>query len=86
MIDIQSVKQHVDLIELAGKSTQLRRISSSEYAGPCPLCGGDDRFHVKSDSWFCRKCQPEWRDAIDFVRWISPGLGFVEASSVPVGA
>ena len=28
-----------------------------ELAGPCPLCGGDDRFHVNQDGIFgCRGC------------------------------
>ena len=28
-----------------------------ELAGPCPLCGGEDRFHVNQDGVFgCRGC------------------------------
>ena len=34
----------------------LRR-RGRELAGPCPLCGGDDRFHVNQDGVFgCRGC------------------------------
>ena len=34
----------------------LRR-RGRELAGPCPLCGGDDRFHVNQDGVFgCRRC------------------------------
>ena len=34
----------------------LRR-RGRELAGPCPLCGGDDRFHVKQEGVFgCRGC------------------------------
>lgn len=29
------------------EALNLRR-SGSEYKGPCPLCGGHDRFHVKA--------------------------------------
>lgn len=39
-----------------------------EYVGQCPLCGGDDRFHVthtstasiQKDVWGCRKCPAPW--------------------------
>ena len=34
-----------DMLELARRYTTLRRESSHEWAGPCPRCGGDDRFH-----------------------------------------
>jgi len=32
-----------------------------EYASPCPICGGKDRFrswpnHPEGESWWCRKC------------------------------
>ena len=31
--------------------------SGSELCGPCPVCGGEDRFHVRSNGAFgCRKC------------------------------
>ena len=65
----------VDLLALAGADTELRRIAVHEYAGPCPFCGGTDRFHVQPDSgrWFCRQCTGEpnqtgWQDAIDYIR------------------
>ena len=30
--------------------------------GPCPLCGGKDRFYVGKDatSWGCRQCEPSY--------------------------
>ena len=38
------------------KALGLKR-SGSEYKGPCPLCGGNDRFHVRQDGLFgCRQC------------------------------
>lgn len=27
----------------------------AEWMGACPWCGGDDRFHVKANGWFCRE-------------------------------
>ena len=34
-------------LERVADSLGLRRVGS-EYKGPCPCCGGDDRFHVKT--------------------------------------
>ena len=34
-------------LERVADSLGLRR-AGSEYKGPCPCCGGDDRFHVKA--------------------------------------
>jgi hypothetical protein len=59
----------IDLLALAGGRTALRRVASTgggEYAGPCPLCGGRDRFRVQPQRgrWMCRQCAPRWDDAI----------------------
>lgn len=58
-----------DVLALAAPTTTLRRVASTgggEYAGPCPLCGGRDRFHVQAGRgrWLCRGCSPRWDDAI----------------------
>ncbi len=40
--------------------TELKRVSESEKAGPCPFCGGVDRFRVTEKGWFfCRQCAPD---------------------------
>ena len=68
----------VDLPALAGRYTSLRRWSRTEYAGPCPFCGGRDRFHVQAQRWLCHKCtQGRWTDAIAFERKRT-GAGFRE--------
>ena len=83
MIDTQTIKQHTDLLSLAGVA--LRKVASvagrgPEYAGPCPKCGGRDRFRVQPEAgaWFCRRCHPEWGDAIELMKW-RDGVGFREA-------
>lgn len=59
-----------DLLALAQRYTALKRAASSgggEYAGPCPICGGRDRFHVQPQEgrWLCRHCtEGKWQDAI----------------------
>lgn len=69
---------HVDLLQLIGGDTSLRRVAATnggEYAGPCPFCGGNDRFRVQPAApgrgrWWCRRCaeSERWHDAIDYVR------------------
>lgn len=74
-IDVQALKQRVDMADLAGRTVHLKKVASTrggEFAGPCPFCGGRDRFRVqpKTGLWFCRQCSPDgrWQDAIAFVQ------------------
>lgn len=83
--DLINAANATDIVELAGCYIQLERASGNEWQGPCPKCGGSDRFHCKADGWFCRQCQPidpdhGWHGAIDFVMW-HLGMGFREAVS-----
>ncbi len=82
MYDVEALKESVSLVELAGQDTALRRVADTdggEYAGPCPRCGGKDRFHVSAAGWwFCRQCHERRGDAIEYVRW-RDNLGFAEA-------
>src|SRR5262245_57154483 len=43
--------------ELDRRGVKLRR-SGRELIGPCPACGGTDRFgvNIRKQLWFCRKC------------------------------
>lgn len=78
----QAIEQakRADLLALAEMRVAMRRQGPGEHAGPCPKCGGEDRLHVhESGWWFCRQCHPKRGDAIEFVRWLSPGLRFAEA-------
>lgn len=45
-------------------NTPLHRHSYDEFAGPCPICGGKDRFLVfKTGNAWCRKCKlKSWWD------------------------
>ena len=80
MINAEIVKQEVDLLQLASPSTNLKRVADTgggEWAGPCPFCGGNDRFRVQvlappgkrpqGARWMCRKCNPRWGDVIGYV-------------------
>lgn len=58
--NLQEVKERTNCIELAEKFVELTTIvgNGKEGYGPCPRCGGVDRFHVFPHGWFCRKCRP----------------------------
>ncbi len=65
----------VNIMDMVSRLNTLKKIANTgggEYAGPCPLCGGTDRFHVQAgrNRWFCRHCTGDpaingWKDAID---------------------
>jgi hypothetical protein len=59
---IQTIKQTYDLLSLVGKDTTLHK-TGSYHVGPCPFCGGRDRFTLKQTlngyRWYCRKCGGE---------------------------
>lgn len=66
--------QHIDLLGLIGRDTTLKRqgaTNGGEFAGPCPFCGGHDRFRVWPNAakphYWCRQCQRRG-DAIAYVR------------------
>ena len=64
--------------ELARRGHRLRR-QGQELVGPCPVCGGTDRFgvHLVKQLWHCRGCQTGG-DIIDLVRHLD-GSRFGEA-------
>jgi len=64
----------VDLLDVLERDTRLRRVSrrdGGEWAGPCPFCGGDDRFRVWPEAepprFWCRRCGRRG-DAISYLR------------------
>lgn len=85
MIDTTDLSRRVNLLDLIGPDTRLRRVAATrggEYAGPCPFCGGHDRLRVQPDQgrWWCRNCSDDehWLDAIEYVRR-RDRVDFVEA-------
>jgi hypothetical protein len=44
------------------------RLAGAELSGPCPKCGGEDRFatNIKKQVWNCRGCRTGG-DVIDLV-------------------
>jgi len=70
----------LDLI--SGRMFKAARSKGGEYHGPCPVCGGNDRFHVwpeqgEQGSFWCRGCDIAG-DAIQYLRVVE-GLSFRQA-------
>lgn len=73
------------LLELVERDTPLKRTATTgggEYTGPCPWCGGRDRFHVwpEKGNFWCRGCNRKG-DTIQYLRDFR-GLSFREACKV----
>ena len=72
--------------ELARRGIKLNgKVDKVERAGPCPRCGGDDRFSIntKKQVFNCRQCGGRG-DVIDLVRWLD-GVEFIEACTTLAG-
>lgn len=75
LLDLESIKTQSDLLAIAGRDTELKKVATSnggEYAGACPFCGGRDRFRVQPYTnpgrWLCRNCTGgKWQDVITYI-------------------
>ena len=73
----------LDLLKQDGASLEkVRGTQQNEYAGPCPSCGGDDRFRVwpaegKGGKFWCRQCKKSG-DIIQYLKDFR-GLDYLEA-------
>jgi len=75
----------LELLEADGFRLKLvSRTKNGEYAGPCPWCGGTDRFRVwpgsKGGRYWCRQCEKKG-DGIQYLRDFR-GLSYREACLV----
>ena len=60
-------------------SFDMKKVTADEYAGPCPFCGGDDRFRVwpGTGKFWCRQCKKRG-DEIQLIRDYK-GFSYIEA-------
>lgn len=77
------------LLDIVKQDVQMRKATASEWHGPCPICGGNDRFVVftKEDRFWCRAgdsggngCGKKG-DAIEYLRLVR-GMTFQEAKAL----
>lgn len=71
MTDAAEINQFFDLLSLVGQDTQLHK-TDGWYIGPCPFCGGRDRFNLKQTPegwrWFCRGCGDDrYHTTLDYI-------------------
>lgn len=60
----------IEILQLLQQDNHaITRNSAGELHGPCPWCGGDDRFMVfpETDKYYCRQCNARG-DAIQYLR------------------
>jgi hypothetical protein len=72
--------RQADILSLAERQgAKLKRTGVSEWAGPCPVCGGKDRFgvNITKQVWNCRGCS-RGGDVIDLAQHAG-GETFAEA-------
>ena len=64
---------------------QIAVPASSKQHGPCPACGGKDRFRFDDKegrgTWFCNQCRPRAGDGFALIRKIH-GCSFPEAFQI----
>lgn len=96
MIDLESVKRSADLLAICQALTPLKKHSNTnggEWCGPCPFCGGEDRFYVQPlanpfPRWACRQCTPGGDTVIGLVARrdnLDPKRDFVEICNRATG-
>ncbi|MBU3262080.1 hypothetical protein KPG71_18825 [Roseovarius sp. PS-C2] len=70
-------QEMVDRLGIVG----LRR-AGQELSGPCPHCGGRDRFNIntRTGAFLCRQCDMRGGDVVKLVQEVL-GLGFLDALS-----
>ena len=59
-----------DALRKLAPHVQLHK-NGVERCGPCPRCGGDDRFYVTQDGKYCacRQCHTQRMDVVGLVAW-----------------
>jgi phage/plasmid primase-like uncharacterized protein len=77
----------VDIGDVILKRGIKLRGRGQQYWGPCPHCGGKDRFgiHVGKQLFNCRGCGGGGHGAISFVMWFD-GCDFMQAVASITGA
>lgn len=79
-MDANQINQTVELLPLVGSDLHK---AGAYYVGPCPMCGGKDRFTVmhtnRGDRWHCRQCgDGKYHGVIDYIMQ-RDHVSFVEA-------
>lgn len=83
-VDQSSLDLIATIQKYGGRVQRVASTEGGEWKGPCPKCGGTDRFTVQPEygsnggRWSCRQCSPQWGDTVGFVQFVND-IGFVDA-------
>lgn len=67
---------HAEIVGAYEATTGKLKLAGSEHHGPCPVCGGEDRFWINRDGGLgCRGCEPSESNPGAF-KAIMSALGF----------
>lgn len=70
-----------DALRRFAPNVQLHK-NGAELCGPCPRCGGDDRFYVTQDNrCACRQCHTQRMDVAGMTAWL---LGVTQHEAVEI--
>lgn len=84
-MNAKDINQTYDLYAIVQSDTKLKH-AGKYYVGPCPFCGGSDRFNLKQSEhgwvWLCRHCtEAKYKTSIDYIMR-RDGLEFKEAVKI----
>ena len=60
----ETIQKLKEILAPFSQLSELQKKTANESAGPCPVCGGDDRFFVRGDRGYCRQCNLTGGDII----------------------
>ena len=71
-MDAKTINSTYDLYGLVTHETKLKPAGARWWVGPCPFCGGRDRFTLKNTTegyrWHCRNCgEGKYHTTIDYI-------------------
>lgn len=70
----RDIAQRTDVRELLRRLVpaweSIERHSAATLHGPCPKCGGVDRFYANATGCACNKCHTQRMDAVGLVAWL----------------
>jgi hypothetical protein len=83
---INDLRDRINLMDFCAAHATFSLSGSSangRLVGPCPVCGGDDRFHVEEKVWHCRQCRPcepgKRRDLYELIQFLGLAHDFKAA-------
>jgi putative DNA primase/helicase len=69
---MSQIEQLKNILPAIPSLVDLKTESQGSLCGPCPKCGGVDRFVFRTDSerFWCRQCHEKPGDVVDFHGWL----------------